>query len=72
VLISPSTEDSWLAKRLARFGPTPCAFLIGSRDLDASHKRPRIGKLTRFGDIEVAWFDRDPLLGRWLGIAPVQ
>ena len=72
VLISPSTEDSWLAKRLARFGPTPCAFLIGSRDLDASSKRPRIGKLTRFGDIEVAWFDRDPLLGRWLGIAPVQ
>ncbi|GMQ95576.1 MAG: VOC family protein [Gammaproteobacteria bacterium] len=71
ILISPSTQDGWLAERLAQFGPTPCAFLLGSRDLDASRERSRLGEVQRWGDLSVAWFDGDPLLGRWLGVVAV-
>ena len=71
ILISPTTQDGWLAERLAQFGPTPCAFLLGSRDLDASRERCRLGEVQSWGDVSVAWFDGDPLLGRWLGVVAV-
>ncbi len=71
ILISPATEDGWLAQRLAQFGPTPCAFLLGSRDLDASRERSRFGEVQNWGGASVAWFDGDPLLGRWLGVVAV-
>ena len=71
ILISPATEDGWLAQRLAQFGPTPCAFLLGSRDLDASGERSRLGEVRSWGEASVAWFDGDPLLGRWLGIVAI-
>ena len=71
ILISPAAKDSWLVQRLARFGPTPCAFLIGSRDLDASRERPRLGDVQSWGDSRIAWFDGDPLLGRWIGVVAV-
>lgn len=71
ILISPTTQDGWLARRLAQFGPTPCAFLLGSRDLDASRERCRLGEVQSWGDVSVAWFDGDPLLGRRLGVVAV-
>ncbi len=71
ILMSPAAQDGWLAERLALFGPTPCAFLLGSRDLDASRERSRLGEVQSWGDGSVAWFDGHPLLGRWLGIVAV-
>jgi len=71
ILVSPATQDGWLAKRLAQFGPTPCAFLLGSRDLDASRERSRLGEVQSWGDVSVAWSDGDPLLGRWLGVVAI-
>ena len=71
ILISPATQDGWLARRLAQFGPTPCAFFLGSRDLDASRERSRLGEVQSWGDVRVAWFDGEPLLRRWLGIVAV-
>jgi hypothetical protein len=68
ILVSPASRDSWLAERLELFGPTPCAFLLGSRDLEASRDRSRLGPVQSFGEVPVAWFDGDPLLGRWLGV----
>ncbi|MDM8530587.1 hypothetical protein QUF63_05400 [Anaerolineales bacterium HSG25] len=29
---APHQPDSWLAQRLARFGPLPCAYLLGASD----------------------------------------
>lgn len=71
ILISPATQDGWLARRLAQFGPTPCAFFLGSRDLDASRERSKLGEVQSWGDVRVAWFDGEPLLRRWLGIVAV-
>jgi len=71
ILVSPGVPGGWLARRLEQFGPTPCAFVLGSRDLDASRQRSKLGEVQRWGDMSVAWFDGDPLLGRWLGVAAV-
>lgn len=71
ILVSPATGDGWLVDRLAQFGPTPCAFLLGSRDLEASRERSRLGEVRSFADGQVAWLDGDPLLGRWLGIVAI-
>lgn len=70
-LVAPTTREGWLAERLARFGHTPCAFLIGSRDLDATRERARLGEVRSWGGGSVAWLEGDPLLGRWLGVVPV-
>ncbi|GMQ75400.1 MAG: hypothetical protein BMS9Abin01_0649 [Gammaproteobacteria bacterium] len=40
-------------------------------DLDASRERCRLGEVQSWGDVSVAWFDGDPLLGRWLGVVAV-
>lgn len=71
ILVSPATGEGWLVDRLAKFGPTPCAFLFGSRDLAASRERSRLGEAEDFGGERVAWFDGDPLLGRWIGVVAV-
>jgi len=71
ILVSPATGEGWLVDRLAKFGPTPCAFLLGSRDLAASRERSCLGEVERFGGERVAWIDGDPLLGRWMGVVDV-
>lgn len=71
ILVSPASSVGWLVERLERFGPTPCAFLVGSRDLEASRDRSRLGEVRDWGGMAVAWFDGDALLGRWLGVVAV-
>lgn len=68
ILVSPRTRDGWLFERLAAFGPTPCAFLLGSRDLEATRERSRLGATESWGGLRVAWLDAGLLPGRWLGI----
>lgn len=71
MFISPAARGGWLAERLERFGPTPCAFLLGSRDLDASRERSGLGPAQSWGELTIAWCDGDPLLERWLGFVTV-
>lgn len=44
LLAAPATARSWLTDRLARFGESPCAFLIHSRDVGASARRFGLGE----------------------------
>lgn len=60
---SPGT---WLAERLDRFGPLPCAYLLGSDDPDATAERFDLTAPATWGGDEVRWFDL-PLAGR-LGV----
>lgn len=71
ILVSPAVGEGWLVDRLAALGPTPCAFLLGSRDIAASRERSRLGEVQSFGGERVAWLDGDPLLGRWIGVVDV-
>ena len=64
VLAAPLASDNWLAQRLARFGVSPCAFLIGTKDIKDSMRRlPLTVPEHAFGR-EVCWF-RDPFLYRY-------
>lgn len=60
-LAAPSEGDTgaWLAERLDRFGPLPCAYLLGSEDIDATAERVDLGESDAWFDDEVRWIDLD-------------
>ncbi|MFI5273429.1 MAG: VOC family protein, partial [Ktedonobacterales bacterium] len=51
----PGAEGAWLAARLARFGPAPCAFLLASADLAASTQRMGLGLPADWCGRPAAW-----------------
>ncbi|MEF8877736.1 MAG: VOC family protein [Haloarculaceae archaeon] len=69
-LAEPKVGDdggsSWLRDRLDRFGPLPCAYLLGSEAPDATAERFDLPAPSAWGTAEVRWFDL-PLAGR-LGV----
>jgi len=67
ILASPS-GGGWLSDRLAKFGETPVAYLLGARDFGAAAKKYKLsGTKTWFGQ-KVAWFDAGKLKGVRLGV----
>jgi hypothetical protein len=50
-------EIAWLAERLDRFGPLPCAYLLGSDDLTTTAERVGLGESEAWFDDEVRWVD---------------
>ncbi len=67
-LVSPETDEGWLAERLRRYGPSPCAYLIGSRDLDASAERLSLETKDRVGGRRIAWFEAEDMRPFGLGV----
>ena len=62
VLASPVRKDTWLGKRLDKFGDSPCTFLIGASDMKAAIYRYHLKNQQKWiGDSNqtVAWL---PLL----------
>lgn len=59
VLAEPLDQSGWLAKRLAQFGPAPCAFLLLGKPVPG-------GAAKWFGD-SIGWFD-EAKLGWRLGV----
>ena len=68
MLAAPSDSRSWLGERLQKFGETPVAFLLATRDLPAATKKFHLagGKSSWFGQ-KIAWFDAAKLKGVRLG-----
>jgi hypothetical protein len=67
-LAAALTESGWLAERLAQYGESPCAFLLGAADVDAMARRfPLAGSGAWFGR-RVMWFDPARLKGIRLGL----
>lgn len=58
-LATPSDDASWLADRLDRYGNGPCAFLLGSYDLDRAAAEYPLADPISWGGRRVAWFDAD-------------
>lgn len=74
--LGPAPEGNpasgWLAQRIAQFGPSPCAYLIGTTDMAASQARlPLVEGGTWFGR-EVAWIDPARVLGLRLGVITLE
>ncbi|HEX3322586.1 MAG TPA: VOC family protein [Terriglobales bacterium] len=61
VLAAPLDPSSWLAERLSKFGESPVAYLLGTRDFAASEKSYR-------SNVETMWFGRKV---RWLEVGKV-
>ncbi len=68
LLAAPLEADNWLAKRLARFGPSPCAYLIGSRDFACSLERFGLADEESWWSRQVAWFTSNGLQRLRIGI----
>ena len=67
-LAATLTDSGWLAGRLAQFGESPCAFLLGAEDVDAMARHlPLAGSGAWFGR-RVMWFDPARLKGIRLGL----
>jgi hypothetical protein len=63
VLAAPNGPQSWLAKRLHRFGETPCAFILGTSSLTVSTLVPP----SKWFGQSVFWLSPD-VLGWRLGV----
>lgn len=68
VLAAPLAEQGELPARLARFGPSPWANLLGTPDFEAACAQFMLTPAGRWFNRPVAWFDSDRLHGIRLGI----
>lgn len=59
--------EGWLADRVDRFGPSPCAFLLGTSDLGEVQESHPIARTDTWFGHRVGWFDTD-LLDGMLGV----
>ena len=68
VILAAPSGGGWLSERLAKFGESPVAYLLATRDFAAAVKKYRLsGTKTWFGQ-KVAWFDAGKLKGVRLGV----
>jgi hypothetical protein len=67
-LAAPLAKDNWLAERLARFGPSPCAYLLSTPDFAAACHRYGLIASADWFSRPVAWFDPAKLNGLKLGV----
>lgn len=57
ILAAPTSPESWLAKRLTTFGPSPVAYLIGTQNFAESCNRLPLSQPTTWFDFPLAWLD---------------
>src|SRR5271169_71861 len=68
VILAAPSGGGWLSERLAKYGETPVAYLLGTRDFAGAVKKYRLlGSKPWFGQ-KVAWFDPNRLKGVRLGV----
>ncbi|MGH9679720.1 MAG: VOC family protein [Candidatus Acidiferrales bacterium] len=68
VLAAASAPDSWVAKRIARLGECPVAFLLHTSDFHLTQGLFSLAPSARWFGLEVSWFSLDQLHGIRLGI----
>ena len=68
VILAAPSGGGWLSEHLAKYGETPVAYLLNTRDLPAATKKYKLsGGKTWFGQ-KTAWFDAGKLKGVRLGV----
>jgi hypothetical protein len=71
LLASPLSRDCWLAERLDNLGESPCACLIGSRNLETTIQRLGLSEPVDWFDSRIAWLDPARLEGTRLGFSDI-
>jgi Glyoxalase-like domain len=69
VILAAPLGHAWLSDRLARFGPLPAAFLLGTSDFKAAAEHFSLTGSTTWFNWKVSWFDAQKLHRIRLGIA---
>ena len=68
ILAAPLNGHAWLAERLARFGPSPCAYLLGTQDFEAAQQRYGLVRDSAWFGRRLAWLDPARLHGFRVGV----
>lgn len=67
-LAAPLDGHPWLAERLARFGPSPCAYLLAADSLKEARTRFNLSPNHPWFNRQAAWFHPAALNGVRLGV----
>jgi len=68
VILAAPSNGGWLADRIGRFGESPVAYLLGTRDFAAATKKYKlVNNKTWFGQ-KVGWIDAGRLKGARVGV----
>jgi len=68
VILAAPSGGGWLSEHIGKFGESPVAYLLGTRDFAAATKKYKLsGNKLWFGQ-KVAWFDAGKLKGVKLGV----
>jgi hypothetical protein len=68
VILAAPSGGGWLSERLGKFGESPVAYLLDTRDFPAASKKYKLsGTKTWFGQ-KIAWFDQGKMKGVRLGV----
>ncbi|MGA2360383.1 MAG: VOC family protein [Terriglobales bacterium] len=68
VILAAPSGGGWLAERLSKFGESPVAYLLGTRDFAAAGKKYKLSSTKTWFGQKVAWFDAGRLKGVRLGV----
>ena len=68
VILVAAGGAGWLSSRLGKYGESPVAFLLGTRDLAGATKKYRLSGAKMWFGQKVAWFDAGKLKGVRLGV----
>ena len=68
VILAAPSNGGWLSDRLGKFGESPVAYLLSTRDFAAAGKKYRLSSTKTWFGQKVAWFDAGRLKGVRLGV----
>ncbi|MGH2486299.1 MAG: VOC family protein [Ktedonobacterales bacterium] len=70
-LATPKGTDGWLALRLERFGPAPCAIFLASDDLSATARQLPLAQPHEWVGRALRWVEPERLHGARVGVLAV-
>jgi hypothetical protein len=68
VILAAPNGGGWLSERLGKYGETPVAYLLGTRDFAGATKKYKLNGTKMWFGQKVAWFDAGKLKGVRLGV----
>ncbi len=68
VMLAAANGGGWLAERIAKYGESPVAYLLATRDFAAASKKYKLSGNRTWFEQKVGWFDAGKLKGVRLGV----
>jgi hypothetical protein len=68
VILAAPSGGGWLSERLAKYGESPVAYLLGTHDLAGATKKYKLSNGKPWFGQKIAWFDTNKLKGVRVGV----